>query len=120
MQTYIGDTIPVQEATNASKPNGDVAETVPDTVPGDDSDQNTKPARSQVMLYALNPKHMYLFFLQAAIDLLSDFFPHIDDMLHTMIVRGAHPSAGQHCCNGDTVRLHRCQDCFDGHPVCCK
>ncbi len=93
---------------------------MPDTVPGDDSDQNTKPARSQVTLYALNSKHMYLFFLQAAIDLLSDFFPHIDNMLHTMIARGAHPSAGQHCCDGDTVRLHRCRDCFDGHPVCRK
>ncbi len=117
MQTYIGDTIRYRRPPTLLNPTGDVAETVPDTVPGDDSDQNMKPARSQVTLYALNSKHMYLFFLQAAIDLLSDFFPHIDNMLHTMIARGAYPSAGQHCCDGDTVRLHRCRDCFDGHPV---
>ncbi len=49
---------------------------------------------------------------------MSDFFPHADDILYTIIARGAHPTTGQRCCNEDTVRLHRCRDCFDGPPVC--
>ncbi|KLO06221.1 hypothetical protein SCHPADRAFT_946269 [Schizopora paradoxa] len=55
---------------------------------------------------------------QAAIDLLADFIPFIDDMIDIIIENGAHPSTGLPCCNSKNPRLHRCRDCFDPTPLC--
>lgn len=55
---------------------------------------------------------------KAAIDLLADFFPYVDQMVNAIIARGAHHLTGSMCCKEDTVRLHRCRDCYDDTPVC--
>ncbi|KLO04656.1 hypothetical protein SCHPADRAFT_840384 [Schizopora paradoxa] len=41
-------------------------------------------------------------------------------MIHTIIEGGAHPTTGSSCCTADSIRLHRCRDCFNSAPVCQK
>lgn len=41
-------------------------------------------------------------------------------MVNSIIAGGAHPTTGSPCCSPDSVRLHRCRDCFNSVPVCKK
>ncbi|KLO05566.1 hypothetical protein SCHPADRAFT_946616 [Schizopora paradoxa] len=57
---------------------------------------------------------------QAAYDLLAEFFPHVDEMVQTIISGGAHASTGVVCCEEGSIRTYRCRDCYFSSPVCAQ